>query len=153
MNEALCGGVLSGRMREQIALAVSEIHGCRYCLSAHSSAGVIAGLSQGDVAAARFAAGTDVKSEAVLDLVWAIMVEKGQVDDSDIEAARKSGLSDEEIVEVVAHIALTTLTNYVNQVARTVIDCPEVVPGVISDEALHSALFSNGNPKTVQRHI
>ena len=146
MDEALASGALSAGLREQIALAVSEMHGCGYCLSAHTSAGAIAGLNQGEVAAARFAAGADKKSQAVLDLVWAIMLEKGQIDDSDIEAARQSGLSDEEIVEVIANIALTSFTNHLNQVARTVVDCPEVIPGVVSDEALQSALFSIGYP-------
>jgi len=150
---ALTKGVLSAPLREQIALAVGEINGCGYCLSAHSSAGAVAGLSQGEAAAARFATGNDEKSEAVLDLVWAIMVEKGQIDDSDVEAARKAGLSDEEIVEVVANIALTIFTNHVNQVARTVIDYPEVVPRVISDAELHNALFSSGHQESVQRDV
>ena len=36
------------------------------------------------------------------------------------------GLSDAEIVEVVAHVALNVFTNYLNTVAKTAIDFPEV---------------------------
>ena len=44
---ALAEGRLSGRQREQIALAVAEINGSEYCLQAHSAAGRNAGLSRG----------------------------------------------------------------------------------------------------------
>ena len=40
--------------------------------------------------------------------------------------ARRSGLGDAELVEVVAHVALTTFTNYINEVAATDIDLPAV---------------------------
>ena len=34
--------------------------------------------------------------------------------------------SDAEVMEIVVHVALNTLTNYVNEVAQTEIDFPEV---------------------------
>jgi alkylhydroperoxidase family enzyme len=36
------------------------------------------------------------------------------------------GLSDAQIIEVLAHVALNTLTNYVNHIAATEIDFPVV---------------------------
>ena len=145
LHAALSGGVLSTKMRAQIALAVSEINGCAYCLSAYTVSGRRAGLSSAEIGAARFGSGADKKSEAVLDLVWAILMDKGQIADSDFESARSAGLSDEEMVEVVANIALTTFTNFVNEVATTVIDFPEVTPGIVSHYALHSAGFAEGS--------
>ncbi len=41
---------------------------------------------------------------------------------------RAAGFSDAEIVEIVLHVALNTLTNYVNEVAGTEIDFPAVAP-------------------------
>ena len=38
-------------------------------------------------------------------------------------------LTDAEIVETVANVALNILTNYVNHVAQTVVDFPEVKAG------------------------
>ncbi|MEO8352651.1 MAG: carboxymuconolactone decarboxylase family protein, partial [Chthoniobacteraceae bacterium] len=137
LHAALSGGVLPPRVRAQMALAVSEINGCAYCLSAYSVSGRRAGLSDAEIGAARFASGSDHKSEAVHDLVWAILMDKGQIDDMQFASARNAGLTDEEIVEVVANIALTTFTNFVNEVATTVIDFPEVTPGVIAHEADH----------------
>jgi hypothetical protein len=38
----------------------------------------------------------------------------------------RPGVTDAEVVEVVAHVALTTFTNYLNEVAGTDIDFPVV---------------------------
>jgi hypothetical protein len=39
-----------------------------------------------------------------------------------------AGFSDAEVMEIVLHVALNTLTNYVNEVALTEIDFPIVKP-------------------------
>jgi alkylhydroperoxidase family enzyme len=51
---------------------------------------------------------------------------RGNVSDEDLSAARAAGLSDAQIVEVVASVALNVLTNYFNNLAETVIDFPKV---------------------------
>ena len=55
---ALAGGVLSAQLREQIALAVAEINGCGYCLSAHTLLGGKAGLTPDETLEARRVAAT-----------------------------------------------------------------------------------------------
>jgi hypothetical protein len=57
-------------------------------------------------------------------------VQRGEVSDSDLKQARTSGLTDGDIVETVANVVLNILTNYVNHVARTAVDFPEVKPGI-----------------------
>ena len=42
---ALSKGNFSPKFREQIALTVSELNDCQYCLSAHAALGRMAGLS------------------------------------------------------------------------------------------------------------
>jgi hypothetical protein len=39
---------------------------------------------------------------------------------------RATGFGDAEIIEIVLHVAINTLTNYVNEVAETDIDFPKV---------------------------
>ena len=51
---------------------------------------------------------------------------RGHVADADASEVRLAGYGDAEIVEIVLHVALNTLTNYVNEVARTAIDFPLV---------------------------
>ena len=46
LSGAVASGRLSAKLREQIALAVSESNQCDYCLAAHSALGKAVGLSQ-----------------------------------------------------------------------------------------------------------
>ena len=42
--------------------------------------------------------------------------------------SKSAGYSQAEIVEIVLHVALNTLTNYINEVAQTEIDFPVINP-------------------------
>lgn len=129
LSGALAGGVLNAKVREQIALSVAESNLCGYCLSAHTFIGNKAGLSECDIADARRATAGDPRVDAILKLARAIVVQRGEVNDTDLQAARTAGLNDGEIVETIANVALNIFTNYLNHVARTVVDFPEVKPG------------------------
>lgn len=126
---ALAGGVLDAKVREQIALAVAEINDCTYCRSAHTYLGGKVGLSEGEMADARKVVARDSRTAAILDLARSIVVQRGQLSEGEFRAARAAKLTDAEIVETTANVALNLLTNYVNHVARTVVDFPEVKSG------------------------
>jgi len=126
---ALASGVLSAKVREQIALAVAEINDCSYCRSAHTFIGGKIGLTEREMADARKVAATDERTEAILNLARNIVVQRGELSESEFKAARAAKLTDAEIVETVANVALNILTNYVNHVAQTVVDFPEVKAG------------------------
>ena len=127
---ALAGGVLSAKVREQIALAVAEINDCTYCRSAHTYIGGKVGLSEREIADARKVVATDARTAAILNLARSIVAQCGELSATEFQAARAAKLTDAEIVETTANVALNILTNYVNQVAQTVVDFPEVKPGV-----------------------
>lgn len=130
-SAALAGGVLSAKVREQIAIAVAQGNHCDYCLSAHTFLGGKAGLNENEAADARQAIGIPGKDEAILKLALAIVVQQGLVSDSAIKHARAAGLTDAEIVEITANVALNIYTNYINHVAQTVVDFPEVRSGEV----------------------
>jgi uncharacterized peroxidase-related enzyme len=127
--EALTCGSLSSKIREQIALAVAEGNMCTYCLSAHTFIGGKVGLTEKDIADARLARAAAQKTDAILKLARSLVVQRGEINDADLEQARTCGLTDGDIVETVANVALNIFTNYMNHVARTVVDFPEVKPG------------------------
>lgn len=127
---ALATGVLNAKVREQIALAVAEMNYCGYCLSAHTYIGSKVGLSENEIAAARKVEATDEHTAAILSLARSIVVQRGELSDIEFKAARAASLTDAEIVETVANVAVNILTNYLNHVAQTVVDFPEVKPGV-----------------------
>jgi uncharacterized peroxidase-related enzyme len=128
-SAALAGGTLDDRIREQVALAVAESNLCGYCLSAHTFLGQRAGLAPNEIANAIRARADDPKTDAILKLARTIVVQRGEVSDSDLQRARVAGLTDGEVVETVANVALNIFTNYVNHVARTAADFPQVTPG------------------------
>jgi uncharacterized peroxidase-related enzyme len=131
---ALASGSFDGKIREQIALIVAESNLCSYCLSAHTFIGGRAGLTEKEIADARRAVAATAKTQAILKLARDIVVQRGEVSDADLEHARASGLTDGEIVETVANVALNILTSYMNHVARTVVDFAEVKPGLVEGD-------------------
>jgi uncharacterized peroxidase-related enzyme len=125
-SAALADGGLSPKVREQIALAVAETNQCAYCLSAHTFIGGKLGLTQQDLVEARQANAADPRIDAILKLARSIVVQRGELAATDLEQARNAGLTDGEMVETVAHVALNIFSNYINHIAGTVIDFPEV---------------------------
>jgi uncharacterized peroxidase-related enzyme len=127
LNGALAKGRLDPATRERIALAVAEVNDCAYCLSAHSYiAKNLAKLGDGEIAASREATSADPKVAAALRFAAKVVKARGHVSDADVAEVRTAGYDDAEVMEIVAHVALNTLTNYVNEVAKTDIDFPVV---------------------------
>lgn len=129
LNGALAKGAIDAKTRERIALAVAEINGCNYCLSAHSYIGAnLAKLDEAEILANRRGGSTDPMADAAVRFAVAVTSARGQVAAADVAAVRAAGFSDAQIVEIVLHVALNTLTNYVNNVAETAIDFPQAKP-------------------------
>jgi uncharacterized peroxidase-related enzyme len=124
-TEALGHGALSGREVEQVNLLTSELNGCAYCISAHGALGKLAGLSPDDIEAARAGRGANTREQAILALVQRVVRTGGAGAGTDLTRAREAGLSDAEVIEVLAHIALKTFTNAVGILAQTDIDFPK----------------------------
>jgi uncharacterized peroxidase-related enzyme len=126
LHAALFRGRLENALREKLALLIAEVNGCEYCVSAHTFRGGKIGLSQGELAANRRASSADPKTEAALQFARAVTLSRGAVSDEQLARVRAGGWSDEEVAEMVAHVALNTFTNYFNHVARPELDFPRV---------------------------
>ena len=127
LNGALGKGELEAATRERIALAVAEVNGCDYCLSAHTLLGKnLAKLSEAEIAANREGMSSDSKADAAVRFAVKLVKARGHVSDIDVQAVKKAGYNDAQVIEIVLHVALNTLTNYVNEVAKTEIDFPVV---------------------------
>ncbi len=125
---ALAAGVLSAKLREQIALAVGERNGCDYCVAAHSMMGKGAGLDPREITDARKGVSADPKANAALQFATAIVDGRGHVADEDLAAVREAGFDDPEITEIVTNVGFNIFTNYFNHVAEPVVDFPKVEP-------------------------
>jgi uncharacterized peroxidase-related enzyme len=125
LGAALARGALDEKTRERLALAIAESNLCAYCLSAHMAIAGKIGLSRLEIDDAIRASAADPRTDAILKLARAIVVQRGELSDADLVRARAGGLSDGEIVETVANVALNIFENYVSHVARLSIDFPD----------------------------
>lgn len=127
LSGALTKGALPAPTRERIALAVAEINGCDYCLSAHTYLGKnLAKLDDAEMAANRDGASHDAKADAAVRFAAKLARNRGRVSDDDLQAVRNAGYSDAQVIEIVQHVALNVWTNYINLVGGTVVDFPVV---------------------------
>lgn len=127
LSGALGKGTLPAATRERIALAVAEINGCDYCLSAHTYLGKnVAKLDDAEMTANRNGASNDPKAAAAVRFAAKVATARGHIGDDDVHAVKLAGYDDAQMIEIVLHVALNTWTNYINEVAKTEIDFPVV---------------------------
>ena len=126
LSKTLSRGRVSAAQREIVALTIGQENECQPCLSAHTVMAKAAGVSEADGLKAPAGDGTDPFERALGSLAKKIVRQRGHVADEDIENARKAGIDDGLMVEVVANVAVNTLTNYANELAGTEIGFPLV---------------------------
>ena len=128
LSGALSKGAINARTGELLALAISESNACDYCLAAHNFIGEkLLKTDPAVLEAARKGESNDPKIQAILQFAKTLVAKNGLVNNEDVNAAKNAGLSDAEISETVAHVALNVLTNYFNNTANTKIDFPVAV--------------------------
>jgi len=126
LNGNLHRGSLDHKTRERIALLAAEENGCQYCVSAHTALGDKAGLSEDEMLAARTGGSADPRADAAIKFAKAVIENKGDVTTAELNAAREAGFDEAEIVEIIGHVGLNTLTNLFAKAAQIDIDFPEV---------------------------
>jgi len=128
LNGALAGGKLGPKTRESVALAVAGFNGCDYCASADTYLGEnLAGLAPDETAANLRGESADPKTRVALRFARKLLEKRGRTTLLDLEEVRDAGYSDEEIIEILTHVALNTLTNYFNEAFKVEVDFPRHV--------------------------
>lgn len=125
-TQLLAKGKLGPKLRESIALVVGETNSCEYCVSAHTLLGSNAGLNEEEVISARRGEAEQPRAKAILQFAKKVVSERGHVTTNDIDTLRSHDVSDEELVEIIAHVGMNIFTNYFNHIAGTEIDFPRV---------------------------
>ncbi|MBI5971444.1 MAG: carboxymuconolactone decarboxylase family protein [Deltaproteobacteria bacterium] len=105
--------------QQLILLIVSVMNGCDYCRTAHTGMGRMAGLDDATVKAAlRLERLPDDKLNALMDFTSSMVKEKGFVSDDKVLAFLNAGYTKGQVFELVMGIALKTLSNYCNHLAK-----------------------------------
>lgn len=118
---------LDVKTRDSIGLAVSEVNGCNYCLTVHSfTAERMAKLSAEDIVLAREGHARDPKRDAAVRFARKVIESRGHVTDADVQAVREADYTDANVMEIVALVAMYSLTNFFNNVFKPDHDFPAV---------------------------
>lgn len=126
-GEALATGKLSASLRHQIALVTSGVNNCDYCASAHTLMGKGAGLPLQELALNLLGQSGDAKVQAALTFSKLLLEQQGHVSADDVQAVKVAGYDDAAVMEIIANVAATVYTNFVNNASGTVIDFPQVL--------------------------
>jgi len=120
---------LDVKTRDSIGLAVSEVNGCNYCLTVHSyTAKHMAKLSDNEIILARKGRATHPQRDAAVQFARRVIETRGKVSDADLARVRNAGYTEANILEIVAFVAMYSLTNFINNVSDPVGDFPPVTP-------------------------
>lgn len=123
---ALGEGQLPAALREQIALTVAGENACGYCASAHTMMASAAGVSKVEANLNLSAESGDERTKTILHFVRDVVRHRGQLGDnaSALNQLRAIGVTDAELVEIIANIGINLFTNYFNHLVDTEIDFP-----------------------------
>lgn len=120
---------LDVKTRDSIGLAVSEVNGCDYCLGVHSfTAEHMARMPVDDILLARKGHASDPKRDAAIQFARKVIETRGKVGDADVQAVRDAGYTNANVIEIVALVAMYSLTNFFNNVFDPEKDFPAVAP-------------------------
>lgn len=124
LSEAADQTSLSPLLREQIALVVSQVNHCQYCLSAHTAIAKGLGVKEQDILSARHGESQETKSHAILKFAKTVVESRGHVSNQDIATLKAAGVNDQELVEIIVLIILNMYTNYFNLITDPKVDFP-----------------------------
>lgn len=120
---------LSDGEREVIQLIAAKTNQCNFCVAGHTKLATVKELlSSEDIQAARSAnvkAFSNEKLSALAQFTIDIMTQRGNVDQAQLQAFLNAGYTQQQAIEVVMGVALATLCNYTNNLAKTEIN-PEL---------------------------
>lgn len=119
-------GSLDLQTQERIALALAQQNACEYCLSAHTTLGRGAGLTDTEIAANRAGGSEDAKAATAVKFARALVEHMGEVTTAELQEVRDAGYSEADIVEIIVHVGMNLLTNILGKASRVEIDFPRI---------------------------
>lgn len=114
---------LSAHERQIVMLAVSELNNCEYCMAAHSVVAEMSKVPAETIEALR--AGrepADAKQAALFRFARALAEHRGWVPEDEQKAFLDAGYTTRHVLDVITILALKTLSNYTNHLARPPLD-------------------------------
>jgi alkylhydroperoxidase family enzyme len=100
-------------------------HACQYCVPAHTGIAKNMGVDDSITEALRDqTALPNERLEALRTFTLNVIRNRGDVDETAVQAFLNSGFSKRQILEVILGLAQKTISNYTNHLAKTPVDKP-----------------------------
>ncbi len=116
---------LSNKEKEVINLITSQVNGCRYCQSAHTTIGKLNGFTDEQVLELRQGRfSSDEKYDALVKTAKQITLNKGKVDNGTLETFFNAGYTKGSLVDVILAVNAIGVTNYLHNLTQVEIDFP-----------------------------
>jgi len=124
-NNALGNYLTFKKEKEVIDLAVSQVNGCKYCLSAHTAIGKMNGFTDEQILELRTgSASWDAKQNALAKISRSIAETRGNVDQALVEDFYAAGYNNENLVDLVVAAGIINITNTFHNLTKVEIDFP-----------------------------
>ena len=120
----LIGGAFNGKQREAIALMVSEVNHCEYCLAGHTVAAIKQRLTMEDTLDIRSGQSSDEKIKAIVQLAKAVAETRGYPAPELVDNFYATGFDEGALMELIGLVVVRIYTNYVFAMTRIPIDFP-----------------------------
>lgn len=121
-------GVFTGKEREAIALVVSEVNDCAYCLAGHTAAAIKRGFTKEETLSIRKAQTNDDHLNAIIRLAKSITETKGKPSLALLDNFIAAGYNEGALMELVGLVTVRLFTNYVYALTDVPVDFPLAQP-------------------------
>lgn len=121
-------GVFTAKEREAVALIVSEVNGCAYCLAGHTVAAIRRGFTNEETLEIRRGHTGDIRLDAIIQLAKSITENKGKPDPKLLADLYTAGFDAAAVMELIGLITVRVFTNYVFALTEIPVDFPLADP-------------------------
>lgn len=116
---------LSTKEKEVINLVTSQINGCRYCQSAHTVLGKLAGFTDDQILEIRRGtASFDPKLDALARFTASMVERRGKATEDTKEAFFAAGYTEANLIDVVIAAGDKLISNFIHNLTQLEIDFP-----------------------------
>jgi len=119
------GGSFTEAQVQVVLLTDAVTNACTWAVAFHTALALKEGIDKADVQAIRDGRLPKDNKFAALSALAKTMIEKrGRLDDQDVERFLAAGFSKDHLLEVIAAVAASTITNYTGSIAKPPLEAP-----------------------------
>jgi AhpD family alkylhydroperoxidase len=115
---------LSNKEKEAVNLTVSQVNGCKYCLSAHTVLGRMNGFTDEEILLLRKGGSGDSRLNALVTLAKDITENKGRASLENLDAFFAAGYTKGSLVDLILQVSDKIAMNYLHNLTGITIDFP-----------------------------